>query len=131
MVSSTQGPDVLGAGGAAVRVGDDVVLVAASGWPGAPGEQARVVAQGGLFGEPLRDLVALDRDVLGQVDHRLHDHRGLGVGAPAADLVGGDHRAVVLHPGQVQAVTGAAAGDGGFGEVHVEDQLPRLGALPR
>ena len=64
--------------------------------------------------------------MLVEVDDRLDDDLGVGVGAPGADLVGGDGAAVVLDPRQLQAVQ-PCAGDGGLGEVHVEHHLPRLG----
>ena len=54
----------------------------------------------------------VDVDVVVQVDHRLHHHRGVGVGAPGADLLGGDQRPGVLQPAEV---TAARVGDRGVG----------------
>ncbi len=66
------------------------------------------VDEGGLFGEPVGDLVGGDVDVLVQVDDRLHGDLGLGVGAPVPDLVGVHEGVGVLHPGQVQVGGGCA-----------------------
>ena len=69
--------------------------------------------------------------MLVQIDHRLHHHLGVRVGAPAPDLVGSDTLAVVLHPRQLQ--TRAGAGDRRLGQVHIEHHPTRpdgLGALP-
>ncbi len=97
-------------GGAAVGVGDDVVVVAGLRGAGAPGEHTGQVPFGGLVGEPVGDLVLVDVELLGQVDHRLHRHRGAGDTAPGADLVGVDERAGVRHPGQVQLLVGLGVG---------------------
>ena len=86
---------------AALLVGDDVVAVGGPGWVGCTRGTRRSRCAAGLFAEPVGDLVALDPVVLVEVDHRLHDHLGVGVGAPGPDLVGGDALALVLHPGQV------------------------------
>ena len=75
--------------GPALGVGDDVVAVAAV-LVGRSRRAGRVhhgntqvyVAQGDGFGDPVGDLVGLDVDVVGQVDHRLHDHLGVAVAAP-------------------------------------------------
>lgn len=85
---------------------------------GAPGEDASV-AQRDPLGEPVRDLVGANADVVGQVDHALDGEVGVGVAAPGADLVGGDRGAGVLDPAH-QVVAFA----GGLGEVQVEDRLP-------
>jgi hypothetical protein len=79
-----------------------VVGVAVLGGAGAPREHAGQVPFGGLVGEPVGDLVLVHVQVLGQVEHRLHRHRGAGDTAPGADLVGVDERAGVRHPGQMQ-----------------------------
>ena len=64
VVSSTQRGDVVGAGGSATAVGDDVVLVAAPGAALAVGEDAVEVAELGLLTEPVGDLVGLVVDVV-------------------------------------------------------------------
>ena len=57
-------------------------------------------------------------EVLGQVEHRLHGDPGVGVGAPLADLFGGDRAAGLLDPGEA-----AGAEDGGVLEVDVQHHL--------
>src|SRR3954469_17557786 len=127
-MSSAQGREVARAGGAALGVGGDVVAVAPACRPCAPGEDAAAVAQLGLFAEPVGDLVGMHADVLVEVDDGLDGDVGVGVGAPVLDLLGGDAAVVVSQPGQLRAVAlSAGAGDGGFGEVHVEDDLARIG----
>ena len=125
VMSSTRGGHVartrwpaLAVGG----VGDAVLVVAQHGWSGAPREHAGLIAELGLLLQPSRDLVGVGGDVLVEIDHRLHHHLGVRVGAPAPDLVGSDPHTVVLHPRQLQTRTGA--GDGCLGEVHVEHHLP-------
>ena len=129
MVAPAQGCEVARAGGAALVVGDDVVAVGGPGWAGAPGEHAGAGAQDGLFAETVGDLIALDAQVVVEVDDWFHDHLGVGVGAPGPDLVGGDALVVVLHPGQVQTPARSGAFDGCFGEVDVEDHLTRFHRL--
>ena len=70
---------------------------------GHQGKAQVLVAQLSLFGEPVGDLVGGHVDVLGEVDDRFDHDLGLGVGAPGADLVGGDQPVVVLHPRDLQA----------------------------
>jgi len=79
-----------------------------------------------LFAEPVGDLVGVDLDVLGEVDHRLDGDVGVGAGAPGADLLGGEALAGVLQPRQVER--SAASGDRGLGEVDVEHDLARPAA---
>ncbi len=105
-----------------------MVQVAALRGTGAPREHTGQVPLGRLCGEPVGDLVLLDVHVFAQVDHRPHGHRGAGVAAPGADLVGVHERAGVRHPGQVQLLLGlgGGAGDRVFGEVDVQHDLPPL-----
>ena len=77
-----------------------------------------------MLAEPVGHLVGVEVKMVVQVDHRLHDHLGPGVGAPGPDLVGAHPLAPVLHPRQVQ--TPADAADGGLGQVDVEDDLAGL-----
>ena len=84
---------------AALGVGDHVVQVAGLGGAGAPREHTGQVPFGCLGGEPVGDLVLVDMDVLGQVDHRPHRHRGAGAAAPGADLVGVDEASGCSPPG--------------------------------
>ena len=125
-MSSAQWCGVVAGGGSPTLVRHHVVDVAGSGGPGAPGKDTGGVAQLGLLTESVGDLVADHADALVEVDHGLDDDLGVGVAAPALDLVGGDATVVVLHPRQVMTVLGEA-GDSGVGEVHVEHDLARLG----
>ena len=52
------------------EVGDGVVEVDAAADGGGVGEHVGGVAEQQVFAEPGRDLVAVDRGVVGQVDHR-------------------------------------------------------------
>ena len=58
-------------------------------------------------------------EVLGQVDDRLHRDLGVRLGAPGADLFGGDRAAGFLEPGHA-----ANAEDGRVFEVDVQHHLP-------
>src|SRR6185295_9287613 len=97
VVMATHRREVAAAGQAAVvavgvvvdAVVDAVVVVAGAGLAGAPGEDTGDVAEVGLVLQPLRCLVGVDVEVLGQVQDRLHGDVGVGLGAPAADLGGG------------------------------------------
>src|SRR6478609_9405630 len=88
VVAAAERSDVVTRCRSALGVGDHVVVVAGLGGAGAPREHTGQVTFGGLVGEPVGDLVLVDMDLLGQVDHRLHDHRGAGDATPGADLVG-------------------------------------------
>jgi hypothetical protein len=83
-------------------VGDAVFAVAPAGRSEAPGEDAGEVADLGLLREAFGDLIGVDVDVLVEVDDGFDDNRGVGTGAPRADLVGGDAAALILDPGQFQ-----------------------------
>ena len=68
--------------------------------------------------------------MLVDVEDRLDDDGGLGGLAPGADLVGEDGAVVAVDLRELE--TTGAAGDGCFGEMHVEHHLPRApcAALP-
>src|SRR5919107_80859 len=65
VMGTAQRGEVAGAGGSALVVGDDVVLVAAAGWALAPGEHAGAVSE---------------LDVLGQLRRHPVPDRGAGPG---------------------------------------------------
>src|SRR6188508_1158094 len=65
VVATAQGRDVVAAGAAALAVGDHVVQVAGLGGAGAPREHTCQVPFGCLGGEPVGDLVPVDRDLFG------------------------------------------------------------------
>ena len=90
MVASAQWCEVVSGGWSAVGVRDHVVGVAVPGRVVAPREHAGEVAFGSLVVEAVGDLVGTDVHALVEVQDRLHGDEGVGVGAPVADLVGGD-----------------------------------------
>ncbi|CAM3875203.1 hypothetical protein NOMA109596_14855 [Nocardioides marinus] len=71
-------------------------------------------------GDAVGDLVAVDGDLVGQVDDRLHDHLGAGNGEPFADGVGGEGLVVVLEAGEVEGEVAAAEVAQGLGTADVE-----------
>ena len=75
-----------------------------------------------LVSEALGDFVALDVDVLVEVDHRLHDHPGrVRASAPGGDLPSGEQLpAGVLQPCHRIRVVAA---DRVLGQVHDEHHL--------
>ena len=95
-----------------------VLAVAAFGRPEAERERADQVADLGLEPEPGGGLVGADVDVLGEVEHGLDGHAGVGVAAPVADLRRGDGAAGLREPREAPG-----AEDGVVGEVDVEDHL--------
>ncbi len=103
-----------------------LMRAAPAGGSGAPREHTGVVHQHGRLVHPVGDLVGIDPDMVVQVDHRLHDHGGVGGPAPGPDLLDGDQRPGVLQPAQTAQITEATVHEGGVGEVDVEHHPPRL-----
>ncbi len=98
VVMSTQRRDIARARRPTLVVGDGVVVVAAAGGADAPREHAAEIPESNTFSEAVGDLVGIDPDVVGQVDHRLHRQRGAGVAAPGPDRLRGDRAPGVLTP---------------------------------
>ena len=118
-MSAAQGGDVVAAGWPTMVVGDAVVVVAGGGGSGAPGMDAGAVAFGDLVVESVGDFVLVDPDVLVEVDDLADGHLGVGVGAPALDLLHRDRRA-----------GGVAAAGVLVAQVDVDVHLPRLDQRP-
>src|SRR3954463_15392108 len=99
VMAAAEWGDVAGAGRPVARPGDDVVAVAASSGPGAPGEDAGAVADRDLLGDRAADLIGVRPGALGQVDHRPDNDLGVGVATPTTHLPGRHQRIAALEPG--------------------------------
>ena len=134
VVEPTQGAKVLGAGRAGlgsafgfgvVVVLDDVVDVAATGWPGAPREDAGAVAENHVVADPVGDRIARRFEGGGEVDDGLDGDLGPGVAAPGLDLVEQHQALAFLEPADGTEHRRLAVSRSG--EVGVEHDLPGRG----
>jgi hypothetical protein len=102
-------------------VGDDMVDVAASGRPGAPGEHAGAVSEDDLLTEPVGHLVRVGVELGVEVDDGLDGDLGPGVGAPRLHLLE-QHQPLAFLKAAGGPEHGGVAREAGV-EVGVEDDL--------
>src|SRR4051812_27459453 len=114
MMPPTERCEVAVIGLAAACVFVDVVLVRPACRSAAAGEHAVAVAEHDELLESVGDLVGVDAEVAVEVDDGFDGHLGVWGGAPAADLVGQDEAAGVLHPRQVTPTNTGRAGERGL-----------------